>query len=42
MIGITADLPVFDAPLMTFTTPGLKSTLRGPASDRGQRTSFSN
>ena len=40
MIGITADLPVFDAPLMTFTKPGSKSTVRGVCPARDQRTNF--
>jgi hypothetical protein len=29
MIGMTADLPVFEAPLMTFTMPGSKSMILG-------------
>ncbi len=41
IIGMIADLPVFESPLMTFTVPEANCTIRGEKLDRrGQSTIF--
>ena len=40
MMGMTADLPVFDEPVITFTMPFSNLTMRGSSAVLGQRISL--